>query len=300
MQRDAALGTKPGGTSKGTAGALAAHPVFCSVKSPWDTLALLSPGPPRVTPPVPLILTGVTVGTEVAMAAAALAGSHAHLILLAGEVSFADGWTDNSMHEDTARAQRQHLLASGTKCHQACPCCPCPPPCRTGDREHGGTPGAAELRHCTRPCKQRRALAAQTGRLVGATTRKMPPASCHRTQAPALPPASCHPAQPHSCCGCSQRQHPSLSSTSPAGPEAGRMWDVGRGGCPQPPAEAPPPRRLQQGHCHPCALLPSRAGPQPPKACKSLSCQGEWVLGQGQDVLLPPRASRHGQTPPSP
>lgn len=82
------------------------------------------------------------------MAAAALAGSHAHLILLAGEVSFADGWTDNSTREGTARAQRQHLLASGTKCHQGLPLLSLSPTLRSrgqGAQHGGGTLRAAEL-----------------------------------------------------------------------------------------------------------------------------------------------------------
>lgn len=40
------------------------------------------------------VLTGVAVGTKVAVAAAALARPDAHLVLLAGEVPLAHGWTD--------------------------------------------------------------------------------------------------------------------------------------------------------------------------------------------------------------
>lgn len=40
------------------------------------------------------VLTGVTVGAKVAVAAAALAGPDAHLILLAGEVPLAHSWMD--------------------------------------------------------------------------------------------------------------------------------------------------------------------------------------------------------------
>lgn len=42
----------------------------------------------------PPVLTGVAVGTKVAMAAAALARPDAYLVLLAGEVPLTHGWID--------------------------------------------------------------------------------------------------------------------------------------------------------------------------------------------------------------
>jgi len=80
---------------------------------------------PRATPANPAedtrrcslpVLTGVAVGAEVAVAAAALAGPDAHFVLLAGEVALAHGWTDG---QTESRHERE--------CHRACPCSPKPP-----------------------------------------------------------------------------------------------------------------------------------------------------------------------------
>lgn len=157
------------------------------------------------------------------MAAAALAGSHAHLILLAGEVSFADGWTDNSTREGMARAQRQRLLASGTKCHQGLPLLSLSPTLRSRGQGASTVVALRGLQSCdTAPS----VLAGPwPGRLVGATTRKMPPAPCHRTQAPSLPPASCHPAQPRSCCCPAPASRTQLHVPS----RACCRWDAGCG-----------------------------------------------------------------------
>lgn len=251
---------------------------------------------------MPLILTGVTVGPEVAMAAAALAGSHAHLILLAGEVSFADGWTDNSMREGTARAQRQHLLASGTKCHQGLPLLSPSPTLRSRGQgaQHGGggTPRAAELWHCTK-CPSR-ALAGQAGwgHHQKDATSPLPPYSSSIPATGFLPPSSA----PFLLLPSSSIPHPAPRPQQSLLQVGCGMWGRGVAGSHRQRTPPPrPPRRLQRGHCHPCALLPSRAGPQPPKACRSPSpVKGSGCWGQGQDALRSPRASGHGQRPPSP
>lgn len=98
LKGDPSKGTMPWGQSQGdrqgqSKSISAPSLMLCSGKSPQD-----QPAPPQRTPPrtrghLP-VLTGVAVGTEVAVPAAALAGPDAHLVLLAGEVPIAHGWTD--------------------------------------------------------------------------------------------------------------------------------------------------------------------------------------------------------------
>lgn len=129
----------------------------------------------------------------------------------------------------TARVRARHGHSNSTcwpqapSATKACPCCPCPPPCGAGDREHSTVVALRGLQSCdTAPS----VLAGPwPGSLVGATTRKMPPAPCHRTQAPSLPLASCHPAQPRSCCCPAPASRTQLHVPS----RACCRWDAGCG-----------------------------------------------------------------------
>lgn len=129
----------------------------------------------------------------------------------------------------TARVRARHGHSDSTcwpqapSATKACPCCPCPLPCGAGHREHSMVVALRGLQSCdTAPS----VLAGPwLGRLVGATTRKMPPAPCHRTQAPSLPPASCHPAQPRSCCCPAPASRTQLHVPS----RACCRWDAGCG-----------------------------------------------------------------------
>lgn len=230
-----------------------------------------TPGPPWPTPlrtrgRLPL-LTGVAVGAEVAMAAAALARPDAHLVLLAGEVPLADGWTDGQMAGMSASAPGLSLL-------------PQPPRVpRSREGVCGGSLGAAELWHCGRPGRQ-------LGRLDGTLTRKMPPASGHPAQLnPCHQPPATQPS-PVPTTGCAPQQRLPLSSVSPAEAAPGRgclqapgeNGDVGWRGCGQPRAPSPrsppcAPHGLQRYHCHPHHHL-SRVGHQPPKVTSPSPAEG--------------------------
>lgn len=102
------------------------------------------------------VLTGVAVGTEVAMAAAALAGPDAHLVLLAGEVPLTHSWTDG-----------QTAGMSTSACSLK--------PSRPLQSRKRAVLSPAEMWHCDHPGEQLPGL-------DGTLARKMPPASCHPAQ----------------------------------------------------------------------------------------------------------------------
>lgn len=233
------------------------------------------------------------------MAAAALAGSHAHLILLAGEVSFADGWTDNSTREGTARAQRQHLLASGTKCHQGLPLLSPSPTLRSRGQgaQHGGggTPRAAELWHCTK-CPSR-ALAGQAGwgHHQKDATSPLPPYSSSIPATGFLPPSSA----PFLLLPSSSIPHPAPRPQQSLLQVGCGMWGGGVAGSHRQDTPSPSSPQTAAGTLPPLCLAPQQGRSAAPQSLqKSLSCQGEWVLGAGAGcAAVSPRQRAWAETP---
>lgn len=280
-------GDKARGTGKGKARASAAPSLMLrSGKSPQD-----QPAPPQRTPPrtrgrLP-VLTGVAVGTEVAVPAAALAGPDAHLVLLAGEVPVAHGWTDG---------QTAGMSASATG---FVPAPPIPPP---SPAEQGK--GCAVALRALLSCGTVTILASSRAGWMGPS-----PEKCHQPSAtlfssmPAtsllpprsrasLPPASCHPARPCPC----HRLHPAgaslaqlrIASTGSSGQglPAGARGERGHGvgGLQAAASTVPLSPSLHSLQIAAASLPPPPpplpAGHQPPKATSPSAAEGTLRWGQ--------------------